>query len=122
MRIFTRYWKTILCAAAIAVLSLAPLSAPSELQVPHADKWVHAAMYAALAVAAFLDVKQRFSLTKIAIFLLVLPIFYGGLMEILQEFCTPLRSGSWGDLAADVLGGWLATACCLLIGKISKKQ
>lgn len=121
MRIFARYWKTILCAAAIAVLSLAPLSAPSKLQVPHADKWVHAAMYAALAVATFLDMKKRFSLTKITIFLLILPIFYGGLIEILQEFCTPSRSGSWGDLAADILGGWLATFTCIFLYKFKKK-
>jgi VanZ family protein len=121
MRIFARYWKTILCAAAIAMLSLAPLSAPSGLQVPHADKWVHALMYAALAVAAFLDVKKRFSLAKIAIFLLILPVFYGGLMEILQEFCTPSRSSSFGDLVADILGGWLATFTCIFLYKFKKK-
>ena len=119
-RFFVAYWKTLLCAAGIAVLSLVSFSvfAVSAVSlVPYADKWVHVLMYAALAVAAFADCRSQGLSRGAWAFLLLLPLIYGGMLELLQEFCTATRSGDWIDLLADTIGGWLALATCALISK-----
>ncbi len=124
-RFFVAYWKTLLCAAGVAVLSLVSFSVfavPALPLVPYADKWVHALMYAALAVVAFADCRsQRLSRGAWA-FLLLLPPIYGGALELLQEFCTATRSGDWFDLLADIVGGWLALAICALISKNKRSE
>lgn len=120
-RFFAAYWKTLLCAVGIACLSLASVSAPTVPHLPQADKWAHALMYAVLAVAAFVDWRPRWPSKGAVAFLLLLPPVYGGAMELLQEFCTVLRSGDWFDLLADTLGGWLALACCALATKMVKR-
>jgi len=123
-RFFVVYWKTLLCAAGIAVLSLVSFSvfAVSAVSlVPYADKWVHALMYAALAVVAFADCRSQGLSRGAWAFLLLLPPIYGGALELLQEFCTATRSGDWLDLLADTIGGWLALAVCMLSAKRLKK-
>lgn len=123
-RFFVAYWKTLLCAAGIAVLSLVSFSVfavPAVSLVPYADKWVHALMYAALAVVAFADCRSQGLSRGTWAFLLLLPPIYGGVLELLQEFCAATRSGDWLDLLADTIGGWLALAVCMLSAKRLKK-
>lgn len=123
-RFFVAYWKTLLCAVGVAFLSVASFSAfavPAVACFPQADKLVHASMYAVLAVAAFADCRPQGLSRGAWAFLLLLPLVYGGVLELLQEFCTVARTGDWFDLLADVVGGWLALACCALINRKSKK-
>lgn len=55
-------------------------------------------------------------------FCIVLPIFIGGLIEFLQEYCTYTRTAEWGDFTADTLGTLLAFFVCTQIRKLLMKK
>ncbi len=79
-----------------------------------ADKVAHILMYVCLAFALAMEnsivkFSYRFSLV------FIMPIIYGGLIEILQEYCFPPRTGDWFDWIADILGVALG---CLLATKL----
>ena len=40
------------------------------------------------------------------------PILYGGLMELLQEYYFPPRTGDWEDWIADIVGVLIAFFIC----------
>ncbi len=42
----------------------------------------------------------------------MVPVLFGGLMEVLQEYCTYTRQADWADLTADALGSFLAWCVC----------
>lgn len=74
----------------------------------HADKLVHYLMFFGLALVAscnyvFLN-KGKIIILKMIIFAILLPIIYGGVIEIIQFEYFPERSGDWFDFLADSLG------------------
>ena len=78
-----------------------------EIQFLGADKLAHALMYFALsAVVCYELYRQRydFSDRKMRLWGLIYPIAYGGLIELLQEYCFPPRTGDWFDWLADAVG------------------
>ena len=71
------------------------------------DKVVHFFLYALLSLAICRDFFRQsvaFSSRKMVIWAIILPILYGGLIEILQENFFPPRTGEWGDWFANILG------------------
>lgn len=118
-----RYPFSIVIGLAIAILSLIPVPEVPELEdVPFFDKWVHFIMYGALTCGMYLDrhiSKKALNKTYIT-FAFVFPSLYGGLMELLQAYCTTCRSGEWLDFYADTFGALLATLISLTIWKIVK--
>jgi len=72
------------------------------------DKVVHFLMYFGLSgVASFMYIyenKGRIIVLKLILFAILLPILYGGFIEILQDKYYPERSGDWFDFLADALG------------------
>lgn len=73
--------------------------------VAFADKWGHMLAYfllgAMLAFNLWQDDKTK---TQLWIVGLVIPIIYGGLLEIVQDlFCYP-RTADWLDWGADIIG------------------
>jgi len=72
------------------------------------DKLVHFLMYFGLAGVASInyiyDKKGKIIILKLIVFAILIPILYGGLIEIIQEKYFPERSGDWYDFLADVLG------------------
>lgn len=76
------------------------------------DKIVHFLMYFGLAgVASFNYIyikKGKIIILKLIVFAILIPILYGGLIEIIQDRYFPERSGDWYDFLADALGA-LAT-------------
>ncbi len=74
------------------------------------DKLVHFLMYVGFAGATFvaythLTINAKQFRYLIAFFWsLVIPILFGGLIEIIQAKYCPGRSGDWFDLLADALG------------------
>lgn len=82
---------------------------PFNIQV---DKIVHFCMYLGLSGATaftyiFLS-KGYANIRKLIIGAFILPILYGGLIEILQELYFPPRTGDWYDFLADFLGSAVA--------------
>ena len=72
------------------------------------DKVVHFLMYFGLSGATALyyvyDRKGKINILKMIIGAVIIPILYGGLIEIIQwKFYAP-RTGDWYDFLADALG------------------
>ncbi len=105
---FKKYHKTLGIILIITLLSLLNTSKiqPDNLkQIPHFDKIVHFLMYFTLGFVFMFEyyVHHHKTITKISK-ILILPLLYGGLMEILQHLLTTDRSGNWKDMLANSCG------------------
>lgn len=95
----THYIFSIGLTLVIAALSLYPIQAPEMLKpVIGIDKLAHIGMYAVLALTVYWESRRGW-------LALVWSIAYGGIIELLQAYCTHgMRSGDWWDWMADILG------------------
>ena len=111
-----KYLFTLLVIASILYLSLAKTTPDADMpKIPYADKIVHGLMYFGVMLAFYFDLwrqglqvvalKRRSWVGALAFAL------FGGVVELLQMYCTTYRSGDWWDWVADifgvVLGVWL---------------
>ena len=102
-----RYPFTYAVVIVILLLSLLPIGGIQVAKdVPFADKWTHMVMYCALTLTISIEYARRHQLLHKSYFLwgLLHPIFFGGIIELLQSYATTYRSGEWLDLAADAVG------------------
>lgn len=104
-----KYLFTLLVIAAILYLSLAKMSPDVDApKIPHADKIVHVLMYFGVMLAFYFDLWRQ-GLPRLVLRsrlwggMLAFALF-GGLVELLQMYCTTYRSGDWWDWVADILG------------------
>ncbi|NDV78327.1 VanZ family protein [Dysgonomonas sp. 511] len=78
-----------------------------EFPIP-TDKVVHFLMYFGLSAVASInyiyDKNGKIIILKLIVFAILIPILYGGLIEILQHNYFAERSGDWYDFLADALG------------------
>ena len=122
----THYLKhypfTWLIFTAVMVLSLMPVPEIPELDgIYLVDKWTHIVMYFGQAGAIWLDHLRLHGLRfapmphglrlgeirrrRFFIGAFVCPTVLGGVLELLQQYCTGgMRSGDWLDWVADTLG------------------
>ncbi len=113
-----------LVAAAILYLSLASGSGLPKISVhvPNADKLVHMCMYFGLALTLTCDLyRSRVRRPVLLVWAILLPVLYGGTIELIQPFFPP-RTAEWLDFMADFTGallGFLAVDTVFL--KIRKK-
>lgn len=120
LMLIKRYWvcKTntfyiifaVLWTFIIIILSLVHLTSIPKTSIKNIDKIVHATFYFTFVVLWLLALPK---LPKIKI--LVIALFLGGLMELLQDLMHQNRSADWYDFAANNLGAILAV---LMINKI----
>ena len=75
------------------------------------DKIIHVLMYAGFNAVILFESRKGLTIRKM-ILLSLIPLLYGGVMEILQETLTTDRTGSWYDFIANSAGVIL---CNLLI-------
>ena len=129
-----RYPFTLLCLALMMVLSFfSPPHTPLD-KVAMIDKWTHLVMYGGTMAVFCMEyyrrmgtaVSRSYSLKVQALIAAVLVVL-GGVVELLQAYCTGgRRSGEILDWVADTLGvllGWLLglTLCKWCVRKIWKK-
>jgi len=101
---------TLALAAAIGILTLAPISG---IQSPGSDKLHHVLAFAALA---FPLPAMR---PRMAIRVVLGVIIYGGFIELIQPLFG--RSAEWADLLADGLGAAIGAGAGLATGKIWRR-
>jgi len=103
----------------ILVLCLMDTSTLPEAPMDDFDKLVHVIMFAGLSGIIFFDntnyLRRQISKTRIFSGSFVLPVFLGGLIEILQENFTKTRTGDWLDFLYDVVGAAFGWGIVLLI-------
>lgn len=121
---------TLLCIALIFVLSFfSPPQTPLD-GVAFIDKWTHLVMYGGTVGMFWVEYwhahwKKGYTLSRrtLVVVALVVPLLLGGLIEILQAYCTGgRRSGEWMDWTADNIGVVVAyIAGCTLVKRIAKR-
>lgn len=105
------YWPTLLVAMVILYLSLASGSGlpKTHFHFPHADKVVHLLMYFALSGIMTIDLRRAGKpLRQAWLPALLIPIVYGGLIELIQPYFPP-RSCELADWLSDAIGALLGT-------------
>lgn len=96
--------------------------------VPGIDKLVHTAMYFVMAGLLWLEFYMGQKKTNAPIWhawigAFLCPLVYGGVVELLQQYCTEYRGGEWLDFAANSLGVILAAvAATFIMLKLRKRQ
>jgi len=104
------YWISILIAIVISYLSLAPGDEFSRIpSFPNEDKAVHFLMYFGLAFVIFGNSILHFGIATMQqrkwwLWMIGIPVIWGGCMELLQQYCTTSRSGDWMDELTNTLG------------------
>ncbi len=108
--IVTNFHKTLLISGLIAFLSLSnfnDLSTPKVLMFYGADKLVHFIMYFSLSLVFMLECHYTpiFKLKSSKLILInILPLFMSISFELLQEYFTTSRTGSYYDEIFNIMG------------------
>lgn len=113
MAILTTFWKTILWAGVVLLLSLGAgdtLPQPRWLMFPHIDKAFHFLLYFVFAFLVIYDLKHSGKRrrphdgNKIILRSVLIVILWGGMMELLQQIPVIRRDCSIFDFLANAAG------------------
>ncbi len=98
-------------------------SIPSMPDVVAWDKIAHFGMFFVLSAVIMFDYylmhKKSPSSLKWIFWGFIVPVFYGGLIELLQKYFFASRSAEWGDWIADIAGSLAATLLAIVLLKRS---
>ena len=99
------YWPSILVASAIAYGCLLRKPLYTLPPIEYGDRWAHWLAFMVLTLVLQWD-SHRVGLKNGPRWLVValLPMLYGGLIEVIQEKYLYPRTGDWMDWVADVAG------------------
>ena len=116
--LFSSIWPSIIWTLVIFILLVMPtksIEGASVNEIPNADKFVHAILFAVFAFLWFSFFSLKYPLKGKSIFLTILFIgsFYGLGMEFVQKYFTE-RNFSLMDALADAVG--------TIIGLLTKKS
>lgn len=107
-----KYPFSMLCIATVWVLSLVPFFPETPFShVKFIDKWTHFLMYGGTCSVIWLEYLRNHKVAdaeKLFFYAWLAPTLMGGLLELLQAYCTTTRSGEWLDFAANATGVTLA--------------
>ena len=125
---FVRKYPFSLCIIlAVIFLSFFRFPAMGIDPVPGLDKVAHVCMYFGMSGMLWLEFLRAHRndnqpLWHAWIGALACPVLFGGVVELLQEYCTTHRGGDWLDFAANTAGAVLAslTACFILRPMMTK--
>ena len=113
------YWKTACVALVIMVICLIPMPYVPVLDFNLADKWEHLSVYVVLTMTLLYELTQNGVKNSYKwLWGLILPIVYGGLIELLQGLPFIHRSMSLYDWLADMIGVMTAGLVYAAIEKI----
>ncbi|MCR4582973.1 MAG: VanZ family protein [Prevotella sp.] len=121
LRVYTKkYPFSICCFVLIWILSLLPFFPETPLDdVAFIDKYTHVIMYGGSCLVLWIEyIRQhrKADYEKLFVWAWLMPTLMGGLLELLQKYCTGgCRNGDWLDFAANTLGVTLAAVIGLCI-------
>lgn len=105
----------------VATCLLTPSQMPEMPKGVPWDKLVHFGMFFLLSAVALVDYyrlhKGAPSLVRWILWGFIIPVIYGGAIELVQKYFFPLRSGEWNDWFADILGALVATLIVIIFVK-----
>jgi VanZ family protein len=119
MRLIRGYWKTILVGLGILYVCLVRDPGISLPSIDGADKWVHGLMYTILGgVFCWDSIRMKLLRWRLCAITMILPIIYGGVIELIQEQWFAPRSGDWMDWLADCIGTAIGSILTLIINRL----
>lgn len=104
----------------VLVVCLVPIEDPPLKDVRFIDKWTHLVLFGGVCGVLFSEMtlhglRRRW-------FAPVAAGLFGGIVELLQAFCTTYRSGEWLDFAADAVGAFMVYAFALGLLRVGKAR
>lgn len=124
-KIIRKYPLTTVSVVFIWIICLIPIPETPLSDVSFIDKWTHIALYFVLgSIVGHEYYRQHRDATaaQLAVWQFVVPSLMGGLIELVQKYCTfGVRSGDWLDFAADAAGAVLALVIGLIIVALRRK-
>ena len=123
-----KYPLSLLICVAIWILCFIDIPETPLDNVSLIDKWTHIVMYLGLCLVLWWEHLRAHAdiYTKVwtTIGGCLFPMLMGGVIEILQAYCTGgRRSGDWIDFLADAVGVLLAQLICIpLARRLSKRH
>ena len=119
MRLIRAYWTSIIVCIGILYVSLVRDPGIHLPTFVGADKWVHLLMYALLgAVATYDSIRFQLSGWRLWLVATLLPILFGGIIELVQEQWFAPRSGEWMDWLADGIGVIIGAISIMIINRL----
>ena len=114
-----RYPFSAVCLTLIWILSLTPFFPETPLDgVEFIDKWTHLVMYGGTAGVMWyehLRAHRQPVWRHLLVYAVRGMIVLGGIIELIQAYCTTTRSGEWLDFYADSVGVLLGAGIGLLM-------
>ena len=121
-----RYPLSLVCIALIWVLSLTPFFPETPFDdVQFIDKWTHLVMYGGTTAVVwweYLRSHHRADFRRLLLWGGMAMVALGGLMELLQAYCTTTRSGEWLDFLADSAGVLIGILVGMLMWLVSRSR
>ena len=94
------------------ILSLLPFFPETPLDnVEFIDKWVHFIMYGGTCLVIWVEYVLKHKspdYKKLFFWAWLAPVIMGGVLELMQAYCTTTRNGDWLDFVANATGVTLA--------------
>ena len=125
--LWKRYPLSLLCIVVIWILSLMPFFPETPLNhVKFIDKWTHFVMYGGTCSVIwweYIGQHRRLDGRRLFLFAWLAPTLMGGLLELLQAYCTGgHRNGDWLDFLANTVGVTLGAVIGLLMSLLLPKD
>ena len=130
IRFVKLYPLSTLCVVLIWVLSLTPFFPETPLDnIDFVDKYTHFVMYGGTCFVMWWEYLRHckhqglpLNGKKLLLWTVVGMTALGGLMELLQAYCTTTRSGEWLDFWADSFGVVLGNAVGLVLKVLGENK
>ena len=111
LSIVRRYPLSTAVIVVVWTLSLMPIPETPLSDVTMIDKWTHIVMYGGLSLTILIEYLHEHAdarWRKLTVYTWLVPVLMGGLLELIQAYCTGgRRSGEWLDFFADAVGSTL---------------
>ncbi len=125
MKFFKIYFISIAVYSIVLILCLIPSSEIPDFKITNIDKAFHFIIGLTLSSVNFLGysewLKKTKPITGIFFLCLIIPVFFGGLIEILQGTIVSGRTGDWIDFHFDTLGSIAGFVMVLSFRKMLSK-
>lgn len=108
-------WTVVITVLSLITISIGTIG--SSIPIENKDKIVHFLFY--FLFVLLWNLAQNIKTTIKIISILIVAIFYGAIIEILQSF-TAIRTADFFDFLANTLGAVLGTLICLNMPKKCK--
>lgn len=122
VRYIKKYPFSVICICLVWILSLLPFFPETPLNhVKFIDKWTHFIMYGGTCLVIWLEYMKKHrspDYEKLFFWAWLAPVVMGGVLELLQAYCTTTRNGDWLDFAANATGVTVAGIVGVILLKL----